>query len=115
MICSAFFGELCEARKASWNNGDKNPYAVLDSPIRLERKEYALLHEGNAYFHDSIQIDWGSFAWKCTPEEIIKFLIDHKSNLSWLTENDNQLLESIQAYISERGQVPYGVVFIEEG
>ena len=114
MICSAYFGELSEERKANWHYNDENPYRVLISPIFLERKSHKLLYVGNKYFHDRIQIVWGSFEWKCTQEEIFKFLDDNREMLSWLVKSDEQMIENVRSYISERGDVSYGVVFIEE-
>lgn len=114
MMCSAYFGELCDARKANWEHDDTNPYGVLVSPISLENKGHDLLDVGSKYFHDRIQIDWGSFAWKCSPEEILQFLDDYKETLSWLVEDDKKMMESVRAYIAERGNTTYGVVFIEE-
>lgn len=114
MVCSAFFGELSEERKADWCHNDENPYTVLVSPISLERKGHKLLDVGNKYFRDRIQIDWGSFAWKCTPEEILKFLNDYKETLPWLVVYDEHMIESVKTYISERGDMLYGVVFVEE-
>lgn len=114
MMCSAYFGELCDKRKEKWNNDDTNPYAVLASPIKLEQKGHDLLSVGNKYFHDQIQVDWGSFAWKCSPEEILRFLDDYREKLPWLIEDDEALIENVKAYIEERGNVTYGVVFVEE-
>lgn len=114
MMCSAYFGELSEVRKVNWNNGEGNPYAVLESPICLERKGHELLKLGNECFHDRIQIDCSSFGWKCNPEEVIQFLIDHKSTLPWLIKSDEETIENVRNYISERGEVSYGVVFVEE-
>ena len=114
MVCSAYFGELSEDRKKNWKNKDTNPYDVLSAPISLERKGHKLLDVGSDYFRDKIQIDWGSFAWKCTTEEIMAFLDEHKETLSWLIENDQQLVKSVKDYISEHGNTEYGVVFVEE-
>lgn len=114
MICTAYFGELNESRKKNWKNDDKNPYAVINMPIILERKGNALLIDGDRYFHDKIQIDWGSFGWKCTSQEIIKFLVDHKTTLPWQIKEDERIIETVRNYISERGDVSYGVVFVEE-
>lgn len=114
MMCSAFFGELSEERKIDWHHNDKNPYAVLNDPVLLENKGHKLLDEGNKYFRDRIQIDWGSFAWKCTREEILKFLDEHRETLPWLVKDDEQIIETVRLYISERGNVLYGVVFTEE-
>ena len=114
MMCSAYFGELCDERKSKWDNGDTNPYTVLTLPISLERKGHKLLDVGSKYFHDRIQIDWGSFAWKCTSEEILQFLYDYKETLSWLVEDDERMIESVKEYVSQRENAEYGVVFVEE-
>ena len=114
MMCSAYFGELCDKRKSKWDNGDTNPYEVLDKPISLDGKGHDLLDAGNRYFHEQVQIDWGSFAWKCSAEEIIRFLTDYKETLSWLVENDEKMIEEVKSYIKERENVEFGVVFVEE-
>ena len=59
MMCSAYFGELCEARKENWHFDDTSPYEVLVTPITLECKGHKLLDVGNKYFRDRIQVDWG--------------------------------------------------------
>ena len=99
MICTAYFGELNDVRKNNWKNDDKNPYAVLNMPIILERKGQALLYEGDRYFHDKIQIDWGSFVWKCTKKQLEMFQEKEKVEIPGLTK------------LSEGTN--YGVVFIE--
>ena len=114
MMCSAYFGELSEERKVNWNHKEENPYSVLVSPIPLARKGHSLLGAGNKYFHDRIQIDWGCFAWKCNPEEIIRFLNDNKTTLPWLIGDEEDMIEKVRTYILEKGSVAYGVVFVEE-
>lgn len=114
MMCSAYFGRLSENRKLKWDNGEDNPYAVLESMICLEGKGHDVLCAGSNYFKERIQIDWGSFAWKCTSEEICRFLCDYKSSLSWLVESEEELLKKIEAYIVENANEEFGVVFIEE-
>lgn len=114
MMCSAYFGRLSEKRKLSWDNGDDNPCDVLESRICLEGKGHDLLHSGSDYFKDRIQIDWGSFAWKCTPEEISRFLCDHKTTLSWLVKSEEELIKNVKAYIAEDENAEFGVIFIEE-
>ena len=114
MMCSAFFGMLSEKRKQNWDNKDTQPYDVLDKPICLERKGHDLLNKGEEYFTDRIKIDWGSFAWKCTPEQIIQFLISHKSTLPWLVESEEETINKVKSYIEIYGDTEYGVVFVEE-
>lgn len=114
MMCSAYFGELCEERKKDWNYKNTDPYSVLKTFVKLVRKGHELLYSGQDYFKDKIQIDWGSFAWKCTKEEMIKFLEDKQSTLPWLIESELEIIECVKQYIEEHGDTLYGVVFIEE-
>ena len=114
MVCSAYFGILSEERKLDWDNGDDNPCGILSSQICLEGKGHDVLRAGSNYFREKIQIDWGSFAWKCTPEEICRFLCDYKTTLSWLIESEEELLNKVKAYIAENAGEEFGVVFIEE-
>lgn len=115
MLCSAYFGAICESRRQNWEMGEDNPYKVLEDAIRLERKGHDLLSNGSRYFHDQIQVDWGSFAWKCTPEEVLRFLEDYKIDLEWLIEKEEEIIERVKQYIAERENAEFGVVFIEEG
>jgi len=114
MMCSAYFGELCDERKQEWYYKDDNPYAVLRTSIELDRKGHKLLSCGQEYFSERIQIDWGSFAWKSTEEQILKFLGDHQSNLPWLVEDDVEMIKQVKQYIKKYGNTLYGVVFVEE-
>lgn len=80
----------------------------------LKRKSNSLLISGQQYFTEQIQIDWGSFAWKTTPEAILRYLVSYKSKeCSWLIEDDEDLIERERKYINQRGDVEYGIVFIE--
>ena len=114
MVCTAYFGELCEARKTQWKQGDTNPYAVLISPVCLEGMGHDLLDVGSKYFRDKIQIDWGSFAWKCTPDEVYKFLNEHKTTLPWLVQKAEEIYGNVKIYVDNKGDTEYGIVFIEE-
>ena len=114
MMCSAYFGELIEERKRCLNSADKNPYHVLQNKICLECKEHILLDVGAKYFREEIQLDWGSFAWKCTPDELYQFLNDKKSVLPWLIKRDEEFLENIKTYITDRKDTEFGIIFIEE-
>lgn len=114
MICSAYFGVLSDKRKTNWNNGGTNPYEVLGSSISLGRIGHELLGTGAEYFREEIKIDWGSYAWKCTPDAMIRFLNDHKAAHSWLNESEEEMLEKVKVYIEESNDEEFGVVFIEE-
>ena len=114
MKCSAYFGELRDLCKQRWEQGDLNPHEVLVSPICLEGKGQALLSVGTQYFREKIKLDWGSFAWKCTPDEMYKFLDDQKTTLPWLIKSDEEVCEKVKDYVAERGNTEYGVIFVEE-
>lgn len=114
MLCSAYFGELSNERKENWHCEEREPCEILIFPIPLKYKGHKVLEKGNQYFHDRIQIDWGSFAWKCTQEEILKFLEDNREILPGLVKEEEKMIEYVRKYVSERGEVAYGVVFVEE-
>lgn len=114
MKCSAYFGELSEIRRQRWEQDDTNPYEVLVSPICLEGKGHDLFSVGSQYFKEKIKVDWGSFAWKCTPEEIYRFFEEHQTTLPWLIKSDKEVYTKVREYVEQRGNTEYGVVFVEE-
>lgn len=114
MMCSAYFGALSETRKIKWDNEETNPYEVLESPMCLDGKGHSLLAVGYKYFRERITIDWGSYAWKCTPEEIYRFFADNKTTFSWLVEDEEKMIKEVEKYILEREHDEFGIVFIEE-
>lgn len=113
MVCDAYFGEISEKCKMIWENAEVHPIEVLHEPIRLEDKGHEVLMYGSKYFNDEIQIDWGSFAWKCSPEQIYTFLDEHKCTLSWLLEGEDELIQIVKQYIERKEQTEYGVLFVE--
>ena len=114
MLCRAYFGELSEKRKHNWNCADDNPYDVLKNPIKLTRKGHDLWEKGQKYFKERIQIDWGSYAWKCSEEQIVVFLEQTMTEFPWLKEGEKKEIENIKQYIKEHGDTQYGIVFVEE-
>ena len=114
MQCSAYFGEISEQRKNEWNCQDDNPYGVLQDSIQLHRKGHNLWNVGDKYFNNRIQVDWGSYAWKSTSEEIIDFLKGTRTSLSWLVEDDEQQIRQVRDYIKNHGNTQYGIVFVED-
>ena len=113
-MTTAFFGELSEKRKCIWDNKENNPYEVLHEPIELNCRGNNLLIDGKKFFTEQIQIDWGSFAWKSTPEAVLSYLELYKAKeCSWLIEDDENLIERVKEQINQRGNVKYGIVFIE--
>lgn len=113
MVCSAFFGEISETRKKNWPGVEKNPSDILISPVSLDGKGHDLLDASSKYFTDEVKVDWGSYAWKCAPEQIILFLNDYKSSLPWLQNSEKNKIQEVKNYITKHGQTEYAVVFVE--
>lgn len=100
MVCDIFYGEISDARKENWNLKTNNPYEVLvkNKPI-TKLGGWEFLTCAKEMFRDEIQIDWGSFAYKCDKEELKKLEKQTKCNIPGLNE-------------LEEGK-DYGIIFIE--
>ena len=114
MKCSAYFGEITEQQKNNWKDGEYNWRDVIKEPICLIGKGNALLYHGSDYFDDKIKVDWGSFAWKCSPSQILSFLCDFKTTLSWLINDEEELIKDVKNYMANKENAEFGVLFIEE-
>ena len=101
MICDGYVGELSEERKNNWDCKNDDPYAVLKNRILMTRGAHALLDKGDQYFREKLQIDWGSFAWKCNKEELDRFM----------KENDIKFQEKPELEETKE----YGILFIDSG
>ena len=73
-----------------------------------------VLDRGSDYFSEEIKLDWGSFAWRCSAEQIKAFLHDFKTTLPWLVESEEAMIRSVETYIEEHPEAKFGVVFVEE-
>lgn len=114
MMCSAYFGKIKGVYLENWKDRNDNPYEIFETSMDLFGKGHELLYSGDDYFFDKIKLDWGSFAWKCSKEQIMSFLQEKKTTLPWLIESEEEILEKVSNYIQEHGDVQYGVVFVEE-
>lgn len=79
----------------------------------MDQKGHTLLGYGDDYFDDKIQIDWGSFAWRCTPEQVVRFLEEQKNTLPWLIESEEVQIKTVKGYIANRPEGQFGILFIE--
>ena len=102
MIVEVFFGEISDERKLNWDNGEEDPFNVLKKNYRVEWGDVQFLSDGDVYFHEQIQVDWGSYAWKCSKAEFVDYLKMRELKVSKELDWDS---------LPEDGQ--YGVVFIE--
>lgn len=99
MVSDIYYGKLSDYAKKHWYDM-KDPFNVLEwqEVIKMGSLDFLLVTKDN--FTDQVQLDWGSFAWKCSKAALICFFVTHKLSceiIDKLDENDE-----------------YGVVFIEE-
>ena len=101
MMYDIYYGELSEKRKENWDNGDDdNPFEVLKWRKEIRGIDViSFFHNAKKHLRDEVKVDWGSFAWKGTREEILAFA------QAWRGELEDESV--LQAGIE------YGVVFIE--
>lgn len=99
MMSSIFYGEIKEDRLNTWKE-NKNPYDILADNNRIERLGgWDFLFIVDELFTDCVQVDWGSFAYKCTKEQPIE-----------LTRKTKCAISGIELLKPEK---IYGIVFIE--
>lgn len=100
MMSSIFYGEIKEDRLKTWKE-NKNPYDILADNNRIERLGgWDFLFIADELFTDCVQVDWGSFAYKCTKDQLIKLMEKTHCKISDIEFlNQNQI---------------YGIIFIEE-
>lgn len=99
MMSSILYGEIKENQLRSWSE-NKNPYDILIENNRIEKLGgWEFLEIANKLFSDEVQVDWGSFAYKCTKNQL-KILKD-------------QMGCEINMETLKTGKI-YGIVFIEE-
>lgn len=102
MMTDVYFGEISDARKEKWDLNEQSPFNVLKENHKIWGAHTEILQYGREHFHDMIQVDWGSFAWKCSVEELEAYLIRY--NLKLTGKIDLRTLDRTKQY---------GVVFIE--
>ena len=82
MMSSVFYGEIKEDRLNTWKE-NKNPYDILADNNRIERLGgWDFLFIADELFTDCVQVDWGSFAYKCTKEQLIELTRKTKCAIS---------------------------------
>jgi len=100
MNYSIYYGELSQKRKDDWDNGEENPFSVLEKKRRIKCMDWvAFLGAARKCFYDEVQIDWGSFAWKAKKKDLLKI----KEAMCVEIEDENELEDNKE----------YGLVFIE--
>lgn len=100
MMSSIFYGEIKEERLKNWTaNG--NPYDILTENNRIYRLGgWDFLEVSQKLFTGEVQVDWGSFAYKCTKEQLRKLMQKTHCEIEKFEQLDSDQI--------------YGIVFIEE-
>jgi len=97
-----YYGEISDDRLIKWDNGDDNPFKVLKTSFSIARPRSWMdfIFWARKNLSDKIQIDWGSFAWKCTGNDIMRLASDIQDSI-------------IEGFDEIDPDKVYGVVFIE--
>ena len=100
MMSSIFYGEIKEDKLKTWSE-NRNPYDILVENNRVERLGgWDFLFIAKELFTDQVQVDWGSFAYKCTKEQLRKLMQKTHCEIEKFEQLDSDQI--------------YGIVFIEE-
>ena len=89
-----------EKRKNRWHEPEGNPYNIIQKEYYHGSTTIDFIVQAPKYLHDEQKIDWGSWAWKATKNEIMELdKAIHLKQLDILGFDDG---------------VEYGVVYIEQ-
>ena len=97
MLSSIYYGEIQSDKLVSWNE-NKDPYNILVENNRVYKLGgWEFLDIANKLFDNEKQVDWGSYAYQCTKEQLEK-----------LMEQTGCEIDKINELASEK---IYGIVF----
>lgn len=100
MLSSIYYGEIRSDKLTSWNE-NKDPYNILVENNRVYKLGgWEFLDIANKLFDNEKQVDWGSYAYQCTKEQLEK-----------LMEQAGCEIDKINELAFEK---IYGIVFVEE-
>ena len=100
MLSSIYYGEIQSDKLVSWNE-NKDLYNILVENNRVYKLGgWEFLDIANKLFDNEKQVDWGSYAYQCTKEQLEK-----------LMEQTGCEIDKINELASEK---IYGIVFVEE-
>ena len=96
------YGEISETGRKVWEQEDVSPFDVLieNNEVLFDDSWPGFLGWARKKLHDEVQVDWGSFAWRCTGRDILQLKEDRPRC-------------SIGAYENIEAEKEYGIVFIE--
>ena len=74
MLSSIYYGEIQSDKLVSWNE-NKDPYNILVENNRVYKLGgWEFLDIANKLFDNGKQVDWGSYAYQCTKEQLEKLM-----------------------------------------
>ena len=101
MIYNIYYGEISSEGREVWNGAEMSPFSVLEKNMKIQFDNWlAFIGWARVNLCDEVQVDWGSFAWKCTGSDLVKM-------------NQQYPRMKIQDYDNIQPDKEYGVVFIE--
>ena len=94
------YGVISEKSASNWGS-EHDPFEVLAEwkELRIGFSGDGIFSWANEHCTDEVQVDWGSYAWKCRGKDLIE-----------LTQDESNYVEDAEG-INPDGI--YGVVFIE--
>lgn len=99
MVSQIIYGNIKAEKLVTWES-NKDPYDILENEREINRLGGWNFLAEDKLFSDKVQVDWGSFAYKCTKEQLAR--------LKELTGCEIPELEVID-------EQNLGIVFIEQG
>lgn len=72
-MSAIYFGKIKEERLATWQT-NSDPYDLLIEKHEIHQiGGWEFLDYADKFFEDKVQVDWGSFAYKCTGKQLKLF------------------------------------------
>lgn len=99
MMSAIYFGKIKDEKLGTWQS-NSNPYDILVENEEIHKiGGWDFLDYANEFFSDKVQVDWGSFAYKCTGRQVKDLVNKYKCEI-----------ESLNVIDADES---YGIIFIE--
>lgn len=100
MMSDIYYGKIKPDKLAIWET-NKDPYEILEERTLIQNLSgWKFLQIAESIFHNGRQVDWGSFAYKCTKQQLLE-----------LRDKTHCDIENLEGLCDTE---TYGVVFIEQ-
>ena len=104
MLSSIYYGEIQSDKLVSWNE-NKDPYNILVENNRVYKLGgWEFLDIANKLFDNEKQVDWGSYAYQCTKEQLEKLMEQTGCEIDKINEDilyNSKLFEVVEGYVRE--------------